>query len=262
MPVADLPPQLQERVVCSIAAAVKYQIPANIVLAVAEKEAGKPGQWVRNANGTHDVGPMQFNTAYLRDLAGYGITPDDVAAAGCYAFDLAAWRLRQHIRKDRGDLWTRAANYHSGRRSTTRLYRADLVVKAGKVGGLAGVSICDGGRDKGWGAALDTCELGGGAFSPSADGEGERDAGANTSDNGRLEYLRVCPEKTHHRRAAVNNVHEIRRANDGYVLRKRTDPAAWRSASDHNWRLKQAFSTIGTNNCQARIRQPAGTASA
>ena len=81
MPVADLPPQLQERVVCSIAATVKYQVPANIVLAVAEKEAGKPGQWVLNTNGTHDVGPMQFNTAYLRDLAGYGITLDAVTQA-------------------------------------------------------------------------------------------------------------------------------------------------------------------------------------
>ena len=130
MPVADLPPQLQERVVCSIAAAVKYQIPANIVLAVAEKEGGKPGQWVRNANGTHDVGSMQFNTAYLRDLAGYGITPADVAAAGCYAFDLAAWRLRQHIKKDRGDLWTRAANYHSRTPQYNATYRADLLVKS------------------------------------------------------------------------------------------------------------------------------------
>ena len=55
--VADMPPQIQERVVCSISAAVKYEVPANIVLAVAEKEAGKPGQWVRNTNGTHDVGP-------------------------------------------------------------------------------------------------------------------------------------------------------------------------------------------------------------
>ncbi len=132
MPLVDPPPQLQERVVCSIAAAVKYQIPANIVLAVAEKEGGKPGQWVRNANGTHDVGPMQFNTAYLRDLAGYGITPDDVATAGCYAFDLAAWRLRQHIRKDWGDLWTRAANYHSRTPQYNAVYRADLVVKAGR----------------------------------------------------------------------------------------------------------------------------------
>ncbi|NMQ07967.1 muramidase, partial [Candidatus Accumulibacter phosphatis] len=85
MPFVDLPPQLQERVVCSISAAVKYEVPANIILAVAEKEAGKPGQWVRNSNGTHDVGAMQFNTSYLRDLSRYGITADDVAAAGCYA---------------------------------------------------------------------------------------------------------------------------------------------------------------------------------
>lgn len=62
MPFIDLPPQLQERVICSISAAVKYEVPANIVLAVAEKEGGKPGQWVKNTNGTHDVGPMQFNT--------------------------------------------------------------------------------------------------------------------------------------------------------------------------------------------------------
>ena len=49
---ADLPPQDQERVVCSIVAAVKYEVPANIVLAVAEQEGGQPGQWVKNPNGT------------------------------------------------------------------------------------------------------------------------------------------------------------------------------------------------------------------
>lgn len=128
--IADLPPQIQERVVCSISAAVKYEIPANIVLAVAEKEGGKPGQWVRNTNGTHDVGPMQFNTAYLAELSRYGITADDVAAAGCYAFDLAAWRLRGHIRNDKGDLWTRAANYHSRTPQYNTVYRNDLMRKA------------------------------------------------------------------------------------------------------------------------------------
>lgn len=70
----DLPPDIQERAVCSIIAAVKYEIPANILLAIAEKEGGRPGQWVQNKNGTHDVGAMQFNTAYLRDLSKYGIT--------------------------------------------------------------------------------------------------------------------------------------------------------------------------------------------
>jgi len=84
----DMPPQMHERIVCSIEASVHYDIPANILLAVAEKEAGKPGQWVRNTNGTHDVGVMQFNTGYLKTLtAQYGITADDVAVAGCYAYD-------------------------------------------------------------------------------------------------------------------------------------------------------------------------------
>ena len=130
MPLVDLPPLLQERVVCSIAAAVKYEVPANVLLAVAEKEGGRPGQWVRNANGTHDVGPMQFNTVYVGELGKYGITAADVAQAGCYPFELAAWRLRGHIRNDEGDLWTRAANYHSRTPRYNAAYRADLIVKA------------------------------------------------------------------------------------------------------------------------------------
>ncbi len=128
----DLPPDLQERVVCSITAAVKYEIPANILLAIAEKEGGKPGQWVRNSNGTHDVGAMQFNTTYLKDLSKYGITTDHVAEAGCYAYDLAAWRVRQHIKNDPGDVWTKAANYHSRTPKVNSRYRNDLIVKAVK----------------------------------------------------------------------------------------------------------------------------------
>lgn len=130
--VADLPPQLQERVVCSISAAVKYQIPANLMLAVAEKEGGAVGQWVPNTNGTHDVGPMQFNTRYLSDLARFGIEPGHVAAAGCYPFDLAAWRIRMHLQRDSGDLWTRAANYHSRTPKYNAPYRKDLKRRAAR----------------------------------------------------------------------------------------------------------------------------------
>ena len=132
MPI-DLPPFMQERIVCSVAAAAKYDIPANILLAVAEKENGRAGQWVLNSsNGSHDVGPLQFNTNYLRELAPYGIAPSHVAAAGCYPFDLAAWRLRKHIRYDMGDRWTRAANYHSRTPQFNQVYRADLIVRAAK----------------------------------------------------------------------------------------------------------------------------------
>ena len=129
----DLPPAMHERVVCSIEAAIKYGVPANLILAVAETEGGKPGQWVRNANGTHDVGYMQFNTAYLTNqLARYGITAADVAAEGCYAFELATWRLAGHLRNDQGDIWTRAANYHSRTPVYNTIYRAKLLAKAAK----------------------------------------------------------------------------------------------------------------------------------
>ena len=111
---------------------MKYDVPANIVLAVAEVENGKPGQYVQNTNGTYDVGPMQFNTDYLADLANYGITPEDVANKGCYPYELAAWRLRGHIHDDAGDLWTRAANYHSRTPKYNAIYRAKLIRAAQK----------------------------------------------------------------------------------------------------------------------------------
>lgn len=135
MPFLDLPPNMEERVVCSITAAIKYEIPANLMLAVAEKENGPVGKSVRHANGSVDVGAMQFNVNYLKELnKKYGITAEDAAQSGCYPYDLAAWRIRGHLRNDAGDIWTRASNYHSRTPSFNSLYRADLVKKAEKWG--------------------------------------------------------------------------------------------------------------------------------
>ena len=133
MPVALPPPSPPpERILCSVEAAVKFDIPANVLLAVAEKEGGRPGLRVRNANGTEDIGQLQFNSAYLGTLAPLGIREADVAAAGCYPYELAAWRIRQHIRHDGGDFWTRVANYHSRTPAYNVVYRADLMVKAAR----------------------------------------------------------------------------------------------------------------------------------
>ncbi len=129
---ADLPPPLQERVICSIAAAVRFDVPANLILAVAEREGGKAGQWVRNTNGTFDVGTLQLNTSYLASLRRWGITAADAAQPGCYPYDLAAWRLRGHLRHDKGDLWQRAANYHSRTPVFNARYRAYIVPSAAR----------------------------------------------------------------------------------------------------------------------------------
>lgn len=129
---SDLPVIHHETVACTIMASIKYQVPANILLAIAEKEGGKPGVWVKNTNGTYDVGSMQFNTVYLKDLEPYGIKPEDVAAQGCYSYDLAAWRVRGHLLHDDKDLWTRASNYHSKTPKYNQIYRKDLIKKANK----------------------------------------------------------------------------------------------------------------------------------
>jgi hypothetical protein len=126
---ADLPP-LPPAIVCSIAASASYGLPANIMLAVSEMEGGRPGLWVRNGNGTYDVGPMQFNTAYLKTLEPYGITGQAVAASNCYPYELAAWRVQKHIREDSGDLWTRVANYHSRTPRFNAPYRMGLIRRA------------------------------------------------------------------------------------------------------------------------------------
>lgn len=126
-----LPPaMLEQRIVCSVAAAIKFNIPANMLLAVAELENGRAGKMSRNTNGTFDVGLMQFNTDYLATLEGFGVHMKDVAASNCYPFDLAAWRLAGHLARDRGDLWTRAANYHSRTPSHNAIYREKLMKAA------------------------------------------------------------------------------------------------------------------------------------
>lgn len=130
---ADLPPVvIEERIQCSITAALRYNIPANVMLAVAEQEGGRPGAVVPNTNDTVDYGSMQLNSAYIQSLARYGIRPEYVLAPGCYSYNLAAWRIRNHIRDDGGDLWTRVANYHSRTPSKNRPYRALIMAKGAR----------------------------------------------------------------------------------------------------------------------------------
>jgi hypothetical protein len=78
---------------------------------------------------------MQFNTAYLNQLSRFGITPADVAATGCYPYELATWRLKGHLVRDTGDLWTRASNYHSRTPKYNHIYRRKLMAAASRWAG-------------------------------------------------------------------------------------------------------------------------------
>lgn len=113
-------------ILCAIVAAMHWHVPADGLLAVYQIENGQTNQWVRDSNGTYDIGPMQFNTAYLATLRKWGIGPADVEK-GCYPFYLAAWRIHKQIETGSGSLWTRIARYHSTTPSQVEWYRAKLI---------------------------------------------------------------------------------------------------------------------------------------
>lgn len=130
MPLPYSAASMEQPIACSVSAAANHRIPAEVLLAVAEKEGGRAGQRVHNLNGTEDYGPLQFNSAYIASLASYGIRPSHVLYGGCYPYQLAAWRLYNHLAFDTGDFWTRAANFHSRTPGLNAIYREDLIRRA------------------------------------------------------------------------------------------------------------------------------------
>ena len=125
-PLASTLPKVSERLACSLAAAQRFQVPANVMLAVATVEDGRAGLWLPNTNGSYDLGAMQLNTNYIATLARYGIRADHVLAPGCYAYMLAAWRLHGHLSHDAGEPWRRVANYNSRTPLPNLRYQARL----------------------------------------------------------------------------------------------------------------------------------------
>ncbi len=127
---SPVPLDVQARIVCSIQAAERQGLPPAVMLAVAQIEGGGPGVARRNTNGTYDLGPMQINTAWLAQLRPYGVDAQAVLGPGCYAYHLAAWRIRWSLLRDGGDYWTRVANYHSRTPAYNRVYRAQVILGA------------------------------------------------------------------------------------------------------------------------------------
>ena len=112
---------------CALAASVRYDVPADALLSVYSVERGSTDTWSHDANGTYDVGPLQFNTAYLASLRRFGITPRAVEGKTCYPWFLAAWRIHDQLVEDRGGFWTRVARYHSATPRYVATYRRQLL---------------------------------------------------------------------------------------------------------------------------------------
>lgn len=130
-PISDLPVELpidDVRVYCSVEAGIHYEMPADLIFAVALNEGGQADSKVKNSNGTYDLGLMQFNTAYLKTLKKFGVNKEDVQKNDCYPFHLAGWRIKQHIEEDTSeDIFTKVAYYHSRTPVYNARYRERLI---------------------------------------------------------------------------------------------------------------------------------------
>ena len=98
---------------CAVASSIRHNVPANLLLAIRQAEGGKNGMVRKNRNGSTDHGTMQWNNRSIGDYRQYGITVHHVSSDGCYALDLAAYRLAKHLAEPTGTFWERAARYHS-----------------------------------------------------------------------------------------------------------------------------------------------------
>lgn len=103
---------------CLMMAAQTYNVPPAVMLGIMHVEGGRVGQAVGpNANGTYDLGPMQINTLWVKDLSRYWKVHYNVAFKmikddPCVNANVAAWILRQRLNES-GNLTLAIAHYHS-----------------------------------------------------------------------------------------------------------------------------------------------------
>lgn len=97
---------------CINQAAIVYQVPASLIISVLKVENGRAGMAQPNRNGSYDYGPMQINSIWLKTLAPYGYTREQVQYDPCVNVFVGAWIL-SHELANTPALWQGVGNYHS-----------------------------------------------------------------------------------------------------------------------------------------------------
>lgn len=123
---------------CLMLAAHNYQVPAAVLVGIYRVEGGKVGQQVGNTNGSFDLGPMQINTIWMKELAGHWNVPESTAKRlvrddACTNMGVAAWILRQHLQETKS-LSQAIAHYHSRTPFRGQSYRKKVLTAMKKDG--------------------------------------------------------------------------------------------------------------------------------
>lgn len=106
---------------CIVRSAEQMNLPLDVLISVMYQEGGKPGQAVRNTNGTYDLGPMQVNTFWLKYFAKRGVAPEELLNNGCINVLAGAYILASEI-ANTGSLTKGIAQYHSRTKKFQDIY--------------------------------------------------------------------------------------------------------------------------------------------
>ena len=103
----------QDLEACFLHAGAYYGVSPLILKAIAEVESGmNPKAINHNRNGTKDLGIMQINTIWLKELKKYGIGEKELLEDPCLNIHIGAWILNRCIAKY-GYNWKAVGCYHS-----------------------------------------------------------------------------------------------------------------------------------------------------
>lgn len=152
VPIMDLPPidvaARMPSAECVVSASRHHNIPLAVTLALMKTEGGRPGSFVRNTNGSFDMGVMQVNTLWVTEYAQrLKVAPAQLVGRavrdGCFSVYLGLDILRRQIERE-GSLVAGVAAYHSRTPSVAARYLqrfgAQLrEVRLGKLPPLAGL---------------------------------------------------------------------------------------------------------------------------
>lgn len=106
---------------CINEAALRYHVPAALIVSVMQVEKGRNGSASQNKNGTSDLGVMQVNTSWLPALKKAGYTREKVQFDPCINISVATWILARSIAKKEG--WQGVGTYHSATPIYNKIYR-------------------------------------------------------------------------------------------------------------------------------------------
>lgn len=119
---------------CWSDAAVRYNVPADLLYAIAMVETGNRSgiRGPRNKNGTYDIGLMQINSSHLPRLAKLGITERDLLKNPCLNLHVGASILADAI--DRyGYTWVAIGAYNAGSHAKRKAYARKVYAMYDKI---------------------------------------------------------------------------------------------------------------------------------